>query len=56
VPEKKSFIPLLFAPANAVPLEGTKTLHRKNCDSDSPPSPLGVGNGFQFAFFTRLFF
>ena len=54
VPVKETPFYPCVAPATAVPFKGDKRHHRTHCDSESPPSPLGVGNGFQFTSFARL--
>ncbi|MBQ6802949.1 MAG: hypothetical protein IJP05_07775, partial [Oscillospiraceae bacterium] len=55
VPVKETPFYPCVAPATAVPYQGDKRHHRTHCDSESPPSPLGVGNGFQFTSFARLY-
>ncbi|MBQ2998252.1 MAG: hypothetical protein IJD62_04515, partial [Oscillospiraceae bacterium] len=54
VPVKETPFYPCVAPATAVPFKGDKRHHRTHCDSESPPSPLGVGNGFHFTSFARL--
>ena len=49
-PQKTAF----FGDPIFPPYQGDKGHHRTHCDSESTPSPLGVGNGFQFTSFARL--